>query len=143
MYINLRHVAHVRAGDKGNTSNIAVIAYHPQLFPILQAQLTAQALQAHYQGMIEGEVYRYEVTGISALNFVAHKALGGGVSRSMRLDPYGKSLSAALLSFVLEIPSELGRLLVGIESAGTPTSLPRSELMIPSNALTISMKGSS
>ncbi|MES3001482.1 MAG: hypothetical protein V4787_12390 [Pseudomonadota bacterium] len=141
MQITLRHVAHVRTGDKGNTSNIAVIAYHAQLYPILQAQLTADRLFEHYQGMIEGEVRRFEVPGIGALNFVAQKALGGGVSRSMRLDPYGKSLSAALLGFVFDLPDSLAPFLVGHDPSAPARTLRRADLMIPSLTVTRGMQG--
>jgi hypothetical protein len=107
MRVKLQHVAHARSGDKGNTANIAVFAYAPQLYPFLKEQLTADRLKAFYQGVITGKVERYPVDGLHALNFVAHGALGGGVSRSLCLDNYGKALSAAVLGFELEIPDEL------------------------------------
>lgn len=109
----LRHLAHVRSGDKGNTSNIAVIAYDPALYPVLKEQLTADQFRSFYGGAIKGEVERYEVDRLGALNFVAHGALGGGVSRSLSLDNYGKALSAAILGFELEVPDRLGNLLRG------------------------------
>jgi len=111
----LQHVAHARSGDKGNTSNIAVIAYAPELYPLLKEQLTAERFKAHYAGVVKGKVERYEVDNIQALNFVAHDALGGGVSRSLCLDNYGKSLSARVLSFELEVPDSLRSLLRGTE----------------------------
>jgi hypothetical protein len=111
MRLKLQHVAHVRSGDKGNTSNITVIAYEPDLYPHLKAQLTAERFKAFYAGMVTGPVIRYEVDNLSVLNFVAHGALGGGVSRSLCLDNYGKALSAAILSFELEVPESLGNLL--------------------------------
>ncbi len=107
MRVMLQHVAHARSGDKGNTANIAVIAYAAELYPLLKEQLTAERLKAFYQGVITGNVERYAVDGLHALNFVAHGALGGGVSRSLCLDNYGKALSGALLGFELEIPDEL------------------------------------
>ena len=107
MRVKLQHVAHARSGDKGNTANMAVFAYDPELYPLLKAQLTAQKVKEFYRGAIRGEVERYEVDGLHALNFVAHGALGGGVSRSLCLDNYGKALSAALLGFELEIPEHL------------------------------------
>jgi hypothetical protein len=109
----LQHVAHARSGDKGNTSNISVIAYAPELYPYLKEQLTAERFKAHYAGVVKGKVERYEVDSIQALNFVAHDALGGGVSRSLCLDNYGKSLSARVLSFGVEIPDALQPLLRG------------------------------
>ena len=111
MRVKLQHVAHTRSGDKGNTSNISVIAYDAALYPFLKEQLTAERFHRHYAGTVQGPVLRYEVDGLAALNFVAHGALGGGVSRSLCLDNYGKSLSAAILGFELDIPDELrGRL---------------------------------
>jgi hypothetical protein len=103
----LQHVAHARSGDKGNTSNICVIAYAPELYPALKEQLTAERFKAHYAGVVKGKVDRYPVDGLQALNFVAHEALGGGVSRSLCLDNYGKALAARILSFELEIPESL------------------------------------
>jgi hypothetical protein len=111
MKIRLQHVAHTRSGDKGNTSNIAVFAYEPEFYPHLKEQLTAARFKAYYGAAIQGEVLRYEVDAIEALNFVCHGALGGGVSRSLCLDNYGKALSAAILGFELDLPDDLqGRL---------------------------------
>ncbi|MEO8629080.1 MAG: hypothetical protein ABI612_13400 [Betaproteobacteria bacterium] len=107
MRILLQHAAHARSGDKGNTSNISVIAYAPELYPLLKEQLTAERFKAHYAGVVKGKVDRYAVDGLHALNFVAQDALGGGVSRSLCLDNYGKSLSARVLAFELEIPDAL------------------------------------
>lgn len=107
MHVMLQHLAHCRSGDKGNTVNIAVFAYEPALYPLLVEQLTAERLKAFYQGAITGEVLRYPVDGLHAINFVAHGALGGGVSRSLALDQYGKALSAALLRFPIQVPPAL------------------------------------
>ena len=114
MRVKLQHVAHVRSGDKGDTSNIAVFAYAPELYPLLKEQLTADRFRAFYAGTVKGRVTRYEVDAIDALNFVAEGALGGGVSRSLSLDNYGKALSAALLGFGLEVPDRLGNHLRGL-----------------------------
>jgi len=113
MRVKLQHVAHVRSGDKGDTSNIAVFAYAPELYPLLKEQLTAERFRAFYAGTVKGRVTRYAVDAIQALNFVAEGALGGGVSRSLSLDNYGKALSAALLGFELEVPDRLGNHLRG------------------------------
>jgi hypothetical protein len=113
MHVKLERVAHVRSGDKGNTSNIAVIAYRDEFYPLLKAQLTAERFKDFYHGAIKGNVTRYEVDNLAALNFVAEGALGGGVSRSLSLDNYGKALSAAILGFVIEVPEQYGNLLQG------------------------------
>lgn len=107
MQVMLQHLAHCRSGDKGNSVNIAVFAYEPALYPLLVEQVTADKLKAFYQGAITGEVLRYPVDGLHAINFVAHGALGGGVSRSLALDQYGKAMSAALLRFPIEVPDTL------------------------------------
>ncbi len=113
MKIRLQHVAHARSGDKGNTANIAIIAYAHELYPFLKEQLTAERVKSFYKGVIAGPVERYAVDALGMINFVAHGALGGGVSRSLCLDNYGKALSAALLGFELEIPDGLSTYLRG------------------------------
>jgi len=96
MQVSLQHIAHVRSGDKGDTSNIAVFAHHPALYPLLCEQLSAERVKTHYQGAIRGAVIRYEVPAIDALNFVAQGALGGGVSRSLALDSIWQGFKRSL-----------------------------------------------
>lgn len=110
--IDLRHLAHTRSGDKGDTSNIAVIAWTDELYPLLKSQLTASAVADHFDGVIKGQVVRHDVDRLGVLNFVADGALGGGVSRSLSLDQYGKTLAAALLNFQIEVPQNLHAQLV-------------------------------
>src|ERR1700709_1025040 len=105
---NLREISHSRTGDKGNTSNISVIAYDAKDYPLLEAQLTAARVKAHFSGIVAGEVVRYELPNLGALNFVMQQALGGGVTRSLALDAHGKSLSSALLD--LEIEDDFGNI---------------------------------
>lgn len=102
--MKLREIAHSRTGDKGNTSNISVVAYDAKHFPLLLRAVTADRVRALFAGVVQGEVTRYELPGIGALNFVMANALGGGVTRSLALDAHGKSLSSALLE--LEIDEE-------------------------------------
>jgi hypothetical protein len=104
--MKLRELAHSRTGDKGNTSNISVIAFDAKHFALLKAQVTAERVKAHFGGVVEGEVVRYELPNIAALNFVMEKALGGGVTRSLALDAHGKSLSSALLDLDIEPPND-------------------------------------
>jgi hypothetical protein len=113
MKVKLQHVAHARSGDKGDTSNISVFAYAPEFYPLLKEQLSAERFKAFYAGAIKGEVIRYEVDNLEAMNFVCHGALGGGVSRSLCVDNYGKALSAAILGFEIEVPNVLRPLLRG------------------------------
>ena len=101
-----RDIAHSRTGDKGDTSNISVIACDPNDYPLLLAQVTAERVRAHFAGIVQGELVRYELPNIAALNFVMSRALGGGVTRSLALDAHGKSLSSALLD--LEIQDNIG-----------------------------------
>ncbi len=95
--MKLREIAHSRTGDKGNISNISVIAYEARDYELLREQVTAARVKAHFTGIVQGEVVRYELPNLSALNFVMDQALGGGVTRSLALDAHGKSLSSALL----------------------------------------------
>lgn len=98
----LREIAHARAGDKGNISNISVIAYDPADYPRLELHVTAERIQAHLADIALGEVQRFTLPALGALNFVLHQALGGGVTRSLALDAHGKTLGSAILS--LDIP---------------------------------------
>jgi hypothetical protein len=100
--VKLREIAHSRTGDKGNISNISVIAYDAKHYPLLLKQVTAARVKAHFKGVVEGAVVRYELPNLSALNFVMDAALGGGVTRSLALDAHGKSLSSALLDLDIE-----------------------------------------
>jgi len=106
--MKLREIAHSRTGDKGNISNISVIAYDEKDYPLLLAQVTAARVKAHFSGVVEGDVVRYELPKLFALNFVMDRALGGGVTRSLALDAHGKSLSSALLDLEIDaVPDKL------------------------------------
>ncbi|HTJ06085.1 MAG TPA: hypothetical protein VL624_12120 [Caldimonas sp.] len=100
--MKLRELAHSRAGDKGDTSNLSLIAYDARHYEHLRRHVTAAAVRAHLAGIVAGDVVRYELPQLGAFNFVLAGALGGGVTRSLALDAHGKSLSSALLE--LEIP---------------------------------------
>jgi hypothetical protein len=98
----LRDVAHTRTGDKGNRSTLSVIAYRPQDYPLLLATLTPDRVRQHLSGIVQGQVVRYELPHLHALNFVMHQSLGGGVTRSLALDAHGKCLASALLHLALD-----------------------------------------
>ena len=100
----LHELAHARSGDKGDTSNVSVIAYDAADYPRLARWLTAERVRAHLTGVVRGAVERYELPRIGALNFVLHEALHGGVTRSLALDAHGKSLSSAVLT--MEVPDD-------------------------------------
>lgn len=93
----LYDLAYGRAGDKGDISNISVIARTPKAYQELKAKLTPERVKAHLGDLVRGEVVRYELDNIEALNFVCHQALDGGGTRSLRIDNLGKSLAGALL----------------------------------------------
>ena len=93
----LHELAHCRAGDKGNTSILSLIAYREDDYPLLVERVTAEAVKRHLTGIVRGEVRRYELPELWALQFVCEDALGGGVTTSLGLDAHGKSLSYALL----------------------------------------------
>jgi hypothetical protein len=95
-------IAHCRAGDKGDTSNISVIAYDEAGWKVIREQLTEERVRAAFAHIAKGRVRRYELPKLQALNFVIEGALGGGVTRSLAQDPHGKSLSSLMLT--IELP---------------------------------------
>jgi hypothetical protein len=114
--IKLREIAHARAGDKGNTSNISVIAFEARHYAHLRAHVTPQRVREHFAGIARGEVLRYELPLLGALNFVLHAALGGGVTRSLALDAHGKSLGMLMLD--LDIPEPADGPGAGVDQKG-------------------------
>ncbi len=104
--MRLHELAHARAGDKGDVSNICVLAHRAGDYAWLCEHLTAERVRAHFAAFVHGAVRRYELPGLGALNFVLEGALGGGVTRSLFLDQHGKSLSSSLLA--MELPDRRG-----------------------------------
>ena len=102
--IKLHEIAHARAGDKGNTSNISVWVYDPGDYPLVREQLTSERIKATYPGLIRGAVIRYALDHLHGLNFVMQDALEGGVNTSLGLDSHGKSWSFLVLDLEIEIP---------------------------------------
>jgi hypothetical protein len=98
----LYQLAHCRAGDKGNTTILSLIAYRPDDFPLLRNRVTVAAVKRHLGGIVKGELTRYELPHLSALQFVGRDALAGGVTTSLALDAHGKTLSSALLEMEIE-----------------------------------------
>lgn len=101
--MKLREIAHSRTGDKGDISNISLIVYRAEHYPLICRWVTAERVGEHFSDLVRGEVVRYEMPTIGALNFVLRGALGGGVTRSLALDAHGKSLSSALLDMDVEL----------------------------------------
>ena len=102
MKIPLSQLAHARSGDKGDTSNIGVIAYQEKHYPILVREVTAERVKAHFGALCQGEVERFELPNLGALNFLLHASLGGGGTLSLRVDAQGKTYGAALLALEIE-----------------------------------------
>lgn len=111
--VPLLRIAHARSGDKGNASNVGVIARHPDIYPFLKEKLTTEVVKEHMKHICKGEVKRYEMENLHALNFILHESLGGGGTVSLKLDAQGKTHAALLLRLELDIPDEL------IEKAAT------------------------
>lgn len=105
--IRLLHLAHARSGDKGDTANVGVIALRPEYYPILVEQLTTERVREHFAGIVHGEVERYELPNLEAVNFLLHNALGGGGTVSLKTDAQGKVLSTAMLRMEVEVPDEV------------------------------------
>jgi hypothetical protein len=105
--VPLVRLAWARSGDKGDTSNIGVIARRPELLPLLRAQLTPERVATWLAHLVQGPVTRFEVPGIHAFNFVCEQALGGGGMASLRNDPLGKGMAQILLSMPVRVPPHL------------------------------------
>jgi hypothetical protein len=115
--VPLRRLAHGRTGDKGNRSNISVIAYHPGLFPLLLQQVTEERVAAHFAFRKPSRVVRYVLPRLEALNFVLDDVLDGGVNDALNLDAHGKTFVFHLLALPIEVPANLIELLAGSGSA--------------------------
>ncbi|AYB33456.1 hypothetical protein [Chryseolinea soli] len=95
--MKLYDIAHSRAGDKGNTLTLSLIAYRLKDYPLLCEKVTIEKVKEHFKDIVKGDIVRYEPPNIASLLFVCHDALGGGVTTSSRMDAHGKTLSYALL----------------------------------------------
>ena len=105
--IKLVQIAHARSGDKGDTSNVGLIAYKPEWYPLLVEHVTAERVKDHFRGICFGEVERFEVPNLGALNFLLHESLDGGGTLSLKTDAQGKTYSTALLRMEIEIDDRL------------------------------------
>ncbi|HXK04644.1 MAG TPA: hypothetical protein VMS37_19735 [Verrucomicrobiae bacterium] len=103
MRVPLSQIAHTRSGDKGDTCNIGVIALDEKDYPVLVREVTAERVKRHFGGLVRGEVQRFELPNLGALNFLLHGALGGGGTVSLRTDAQGKTFGAALLSMEIDL----------------------------------------
>ena len=105
--IRLLDLAHARSGDKGDTANVGVIALRPEFYPVLVEQLTTERVREHFRGICLGEVERFELPNLEALNFLLHNSLGGGGTVSLKTDAQGKTLSTAMLRMELDVPHDV------------------------------------
>ena len=103
MRIRLIEIAHARSGDKGDTANIGLIAREPRFYPVLVREVTPERVKAHFGALCRGQVERYELPNLGALNFLLHESLGGGGTLSLRTDAQGKTFSTALLRMEVEV----------------------------------------
>ncbi len=105
--VKLLKIAHGRSGDKGNGSNVGIIARHPDIYPFLKETLTEERVKAHMKHVCKGEVERYELPNIGALNFILNESLGGGGTVSLKLDAQGKTHASQVLRMDVDVPEEL------------------------------------
>jgi len=101
--VQLVKLAHARSGDKGDTANVGLIALRDEIYPILVREVTAERVKQHFAGICNGDVERFELPNLGALNFLLHESLGGGGTLSLMTDAQGKTFSTALLRMKIEI----------------------------------------
>ncbi|MCA1555430.1 MAG: hypothetical protein LC747_01950 [Acidobacteria bacterium] len=106
MKVQLIKLAHARSGDKGDTANVGLIALREEFYPLLVREVTAARVKEHFEGICKGDVERFELDNLGALNFLLHESLGGGGTLSLMTDAQGKTFSTALLRMYIEVPDE-------------------------------------
>ena len=105
--VHLLKIAHGRSGDKGSGSNVGIIARHPDIYPFLKENLTAERVKQHVGPLCKGKVERYELPNLNALNFILHDSLDGGGTVSLKLDAQGKTHASIVLRMKMDVPDEL------------------------------------
>lgn len=106
MKVELTKLAHARSGDKGDTANVGLIAFNEEIYPILEREVTAEKVKKHFGEIVRGDVERFELPNLGALNFLLHESLGGGGTLSLMTDAQGKTFSTALLRMEVEISDD-------------------------------------
>jgi hypothetical protein len=101
--VQLNRLAHARSGDKGDTANVGLIAFRHEIYPLLVREVTAARVKKHFAGICKGEVERFELPNLGALNFLLHESLGGGGTLSLMTDAQGKTFSTALLRMEIDV----------------------------------------
>ena len=109
MKVQLTKLAHARSGDKGDTANVGLIALHEDAYPILVREVTAERVKQHFRGTCKGDIERFELPNLGALNFLLHESLGGGGTLSLMTDAQGKTFSTALLRMEIEVSDDEAR----------------------------------
>ena len=111
MKVRLVDIAHARSGDKGDTANVGLIAVEPRWYAVIDRYVTQRRVAEHFSGLITGDVVRFELPNLGALNFLLHGALDGGGTLSLKTDAQGKVFSTALLRMVIDVPDDEARTL--------------------------------
>ena len=106
MKVELLQLAHARSGDKGDTANVGVIALKDEYYPLIVREVTAERVKEHFGPMVKGDVERFELPNLNALNFLLHESLGGGGTLSLMTDAQGKTFSTALLRLFVDVPND-------------------------------------
>jgi hypothetical protein len=122
--IALYAMAHARSGDKGDGSNVGVLAYDDRGYEILKAWLTPDRVKAHFGEIVRGRVDRYDLPNLRGLNFILHDSLGGGGSASLKTDAQGKTHGMAMLRMIVEVPDDYDPPQVGVAGAMRPGDRP-------------------
>lgn len=107
MKVQLSRIAHARSGDKGDASNVGLIADSPALYEVIRREVTTDRVKSHFREVCRGGVVRYEVPNLAALNFILHDSLGGGGTESLKTDAQGKTHAQGILQLEIEVPDEL------------------------------------
>lgn len=120
MKVRLYRIAHARSGDKGDASNIGLVAASRELWEVLRDQVTAERVAEHFRGVCKGPVERHDLPNLGAFNFILHDSLGGGGTESLITDAQGKTHAQGLLMMEVEVPEELIPEEPGLDEAGLP-----------------------
>ena len=124
--VPLHRIAHARSGDKGDASNVGLIAKDQDAYRVILEQVTPERVKEHFRQVCRGPVERFEVPNLLALNFILHDSLGGGGTASLKTDAQGKTLSTAILRMEIEVPEEIARRAAAREASTRSTwSVPR------------------
>ncbi len=120
MKVRLVDIAHARSGDKGDTANVGLIALAPEWYGLLERHVTVAAVRTHFRGIVTGEVERFELPNLMALNFLLHGALDGGGTLSLKTDAQGKVFSTAMLRMEIDLSDGEAHAVQAVREAAVP-----------------------